>query len=54
MLERNRGNKGLAPQIQQKLAAAQRAYDALASQHRQLNEAIASREATAKWAKLKF
>ena len=51
MLARNKSNKGLAPQIQAKLAAAKQQLEAAAAQHRQMHKAVASKEATAKWMK---
>jgi hypothetical protein len=51
MLARNKSNKGLAPQIEAKLAAARREVDAAAAAHRQMHQAVASREATKKWMK---
>jgi hypothetical protein len=51
MLARNKTNKGLAPQIEAKLAAAQREVEAAAAQHRQMHKAVAGREATKKWMK---
>eukprot|EP00879_Flechtneria_rotunda_P016901 GHRR01017692.1.p1 GENE.GHRR01017692.1~~GHRR01017692.1.p1 ORF type:complete len:266 (+),score=124.66 GHRR01017692.1:140-937(+) len=51
MLERNKGNKGLAPQIEAKLAVAKRALDAAAAQHRHMHKAVADKEAADKWAK---
>jgi hypothetical protein len=51
MLQRNKSNKGLATQIQAKLAAAQREVDAAAAQHKQMHKAVAGREATKKWMK---
>jgi hypothetical protein len=51
MLQRNKSNKGLAPQIQAQLAAAQREVHAAAAQHTQMHKAVASREATKKWMK---
>lgn len=51
MLERNKSNKGLAPQIQTKLHAAQRELQAATAQHQELHKAVAGKEATEKWIK---
>lgn len=51
MLERNKSNKGLAPQIEAKLTAARRQLDAIVAQHSRMNKAVAGKEATEKWMK---
>jgi hypothetical protein len=51
MLARNKTNKGLAPQIEAKLAAARQEYEAAAASHRQMHRAVAAQEATEKWIK---
>ena len=51
MLDRNKSNKGLAPQIAAKLSKAQQQLEAASKQHRQMHKAVAGKEATEKWMK---